>query len=480
MNTISKLNLGIFWGYGIVIILSISGAFIFDFMPLVGLPILFPLVWLGITNFSWLYFALLAFLPIGFEFNIGSSLSTDLPSEPLMIGLMLVTFFYLISNPNALSRKFLNHPVLLLLLLYISWFFISALNSLNFIVSFKIFLAKIWYATVFIYLTAIVIHSYERLRIAFWCIFSTMLFATVIIFFRHALIGFDFEKMNECVGPFFINHVNYALMLMAFYPFIWLAATWYKKGSWQRIFLDFSKVFFVFAIYFSYTRAAIGAVVLMIPFIYIIKWRLTKLVLAVTVVGAILSVAYIVDGNRYLNHAPEFEETIWHDEFGDHLSATIEGKDVSSMERVYRWIAGARMIADRPLMGVGPGNFYPYYKEYSVTSFETWVSDNEERSTIHNYFLLLWVEQGIFGLLIFVLLTAAIFIVAENTYHAQVLLEDKRIVLTAIVSLMSIYISLVLNDMLETDKIGTLYLFAISLILIMATQGLVNSKSEQR
>ncbi|HRN94080.1 MAG TPA: O-antigen ligase family protein [Chitinophagales bacterium] len=479
MNAISKLNLGIFWSYGILTILCISGAFAFDFLPLAGLPILVPVVWLGLTNFSWLYFALLASLPIAFEFSFSSSLSTDLPTEPLMVGLMLVTFFYLLTNPDALSKRFVNHPVLLLLLLYISWFFISALNSLNFTVSFKIFLAKIWYATVFVYLTAIVVNTYERLRIAFWCIFSTMLFATVIIFLRHALTGFGFEEINQCVGPFFINHVNYALMLMAFYPFIWLAATWYKKGSWQKILLDFAKIFFVLAIYFSYTRAAIGAVVLMIPFIYVVKWRLTKVVLAVAVIGAILGVAYIAEGNRYLKHAPEFDETIWHDEFGDHLSATIEGKDVSSMERVYRWIAGARMIADRPLMGVGPGNFYPYYKEYAVTSFETWVSDNEERSTIHNYFLLLWVEQGIVGLLIFVVLTIAIFIVGENTYHAQSLVEDKRIVLTAIVSLMSIYISLMLNDMLETDKIGTLYLFAITLILIMATQGLVHAKREQ-
>ncbi len=480
MNAISKLHLGIFWSYGILTIACIAGAFAFDFLPLAGVPALVPAIWLGITNFNLLYFLLLASLPVSFEYSFSSSLATDLPTEPLMVGLMLVTFFFLLTQPKFLSTNFLNHPVLLLLLLYVAWFFISALNSLNFTVSLKIFLAKIWYTTVFVYLTAIVIRSHQHLKTAFWCIFGTLLFATTIIFIRHALTGFGFEEINSCVGPFFSNHVNYALMLMAFYPFVWLAATWYKKGSWQHWLLLFAKVFFVAAIYFSYTRAAIGAIVLMIPFFFIVKWRLVKLALAVAAIAAILGAVYITDNNRYLKHAPEFDETIWHDEFGDHLNATLEGKDVSSMERVYRWIAGVRMIADRPLMGVGPGNFYPFYKKYAVSSFETWVSDNEERSTIHNYFLTLWVEQGIVGLCIFLILTATIFIVGENAFHTQTSTHNAYVVMAALVALMSIYVSLTLNDMLETDKIGTLYLFFISLIVIMATHGLADTDSEQR
>lgn len=268
-------------------------------------------------------------------------------------------------------------------------------------------------------------------------------------------------------------------MLMAFYPFIWLAATWYDEGSWQRRLLNFTKVFFVVAIYFSYTRAAIGAVFLMLPFFFIIKWRLIKYVLAVVAIASIVGSAYLVQNNRYLKHAPDFKETIWHDDFGDHMSATFEGKDVSSMERIYRWIAGARMIVDRPLMGVGPGNFYPYYKKYAVSSFETWVSGNEEHSTVHNYFLLLWIEQGIVGLLIFLLLSAVIFITGERIFHKQRNKKSASLVMTCLIALMSIYVSLVLNDMLETDKIGTLYLFYISLIVIVGTQGLKDTNSEQ-
>src|SRR5204863_8437894 len=128
----------------------------------------------------------------------------------------------------------------------------------------------------------------------------------------------------------------------------------------------------------------------------------------VAALGITIGLTYPFTNNNYLDYAPEFKETIIHDEFGQHLSSTFEGKDVSSMERIYRWVAATRMFKDHPWMGFGPGNFNPYYKSYTVSSFETYVSDNPEHSTAHNYPLLLLAEQGTIGLAIFFFLTAVI------------------------------------------------------------------------
>ena len=474
-----KLHIGLLWSYGFFTIACIALAMYLDFKPLMLAPAILPAVLIGLSNFPQLYYILLFFLPLSMEFSFTPSLGTDLPSEPLMIGLMLVTFFYLVKNQNALPQKFYTHPLLLLLLLHMGWIFIATLNALNFTVSIKVFTAKIWYITVFVFLTAIVINSFKKFQKAFWCIFFPLLATAIVTMIRHAFKDFGFEDINRCVTPYFANHVNYALMLVVFYPFIWMASTWYEKYSWQWWILAFAKVFFIIAIYFSYTRAAMAAAVVMIPFFLIVRWRLMKLTLAVAAILSLAGVAYMVNDNRFLKHAPEFDSTIYHDEFSDHMSATFEGKDVSSMERVYRWIAGGRMIMDRPLMGVGPGNFFPYYKKYAVSSFETWVSDNEERSTIHNYFLLLLVEQGIFGLLIFLAFTAYIFLLGENLYHRMANDYQKNLLMAVMLSLMAIYLSLTLNDMLENDKIGTLFFFNVSLLLIFATKPLLDSEGKQ-
>ena len=70
-------------------------------------------------------------------------------------------------------------------------------------------------------------------------------------------------------------------------------------------------------------------------------------------------------------------------------------EDISTMERVYRWVAGVEMVKDKPIFGFGPGTFYSAYKAYTLSSFQTYVSDNVDHSTVHNYFLLTFIEQGL-------------------------------------------------------------------------------------
>ena len=140
-------------------------------------------------------------------------------------------------------------------------------------------------------------------------------------------------------------------------------------------------------------------------------------------------------------------------------------EDASSMERFYRWIAAAFMFNEKPIYGYGPGNFYPFYKSYTVTSFETYLSDNDERSTVHNYFLLMLVEQGLMGLLIFIALTIAVFVYGERIYHQMNRAGDKRLVMAVLISISMIYINLLFSDLVETDKIGSFFFINLALLI---------------
>ena len=117
-------------------------------------------------------------------------------------------------------------------------------------------------------------------------------------------------------------------------------------------------------------------------------WLLRKRWLVYTYIfvllTGIISVSYLSSSDRYLKFAHDYESTIFHENFEEHLIATIELKDVSSAERFNRWIGGVRMIKDYWATGSGPSTFYPLYKQYTVPAFKTWVSRNEERSTVHN------------------------------------------------------------------------------------------------
>jgi O-antigen ligase len=195
-----------------------------------------------------------------------------------------------------------------------------------------------------------------------------------------------------------------------------------------------------------------------------LKWmHQAMLIFFALVLSAVL---WLSQNNTYLNYKPKFEKTIMHESLEDHIMATIQGTDISSAERYYRWIAAIRMSQDRPITGVGPNNFYDYYKSYTITSFRTWVSRNFERSTTHNYFLFMLVEQGYPAMILYAAMIWSIFFFGQRLYHRLSDKGEKIIVISVICMLASLFINNFFSELLETDKIGSLFLLGIAVLVI--------------
>jgi O-antigen ligase len=141
-------------------------------------------------------------------------------------------------------------------------------------------------------------------------------------------------------------------------------------------------------------------------------------------------------------------------------------EDVSTMERVYRWVAGSQMIQERPWTGFGPSSFYTHYTKYTVRSFETYVSDNPEKSGIHSYYFMTLVEQGVIGLLIFLGLIFSVILGGERVYHQLNDEKTKRYIMAATLSTVVICALCLINDLIEADKIGPFFFLNASLIVI--------------
>jgi O-antigen ligase len=135
------------------------------------------------------------------------------------------------------------------------------------------------------------------------------------------------------------------------------------------------------------------------------------------------------------------------------------------MERVHRWVAASYMIRDRPLMGFGPGNFYFFYQKYTVTSFKTYVSRNPEHSGIHNYYLMTAVEQGLLGLLLFLALCVYAILRGERIYHATLDGGRRRMLVAAVLCFILIDLLMLMNDFVETDKIGSLFFLSLAILV---------------
>ena len=137
------------------------------------------------------------------------------------------------------------------------------------------------------------------------------------------------------------------------------------------------------------------------------------------------------------------------------------------MERLYRWIAAMRMSAEEPVKGWGPNAFYYYYKPYAVSSFKTYVSRNTEKSTTHNYFLYMLVEQGWPAMLLYAALIAVAFAQAQKTYHRFTDSFYRYCTLGAAMMLGAAFINNFFSELLETHKVGSLFYISLALLVVL-------------
>ncbi len=432
---------------------------------ILGLPFVFLLGFQTIVDFKKIFWLLMICLPLSTEFDISHSLATDLPTEPLTAGLSLVILIYLAAHPQRINFQALKHPIIILLTAHLIWMFFTMVNSNLFIVSLKFFIAKMWYILTFVVLTMQIIKDEKDFKTFFWCVFSSLLFTAVVILGRLYSINFAFDDVQSAMQPFYRNHVSYAAILALFYPFIFVALGWYKRWSFTWWFLIGSLFIMLIAIQYSYTRTAYLALVIALGAWLVIKLKLTKYVLAGSLVVAIVGINFLINNNKYLDFAPNYDTTISHNDFNSLVEATYKLEDISTMERVYRWVAAFRMSKEELIVGYGPGNFYNFYKGYTVKKFKTYVSDNPERSGVHSYFLMTLVEQGVLGLLIFVALTFGILIYGERIYHQTDNRMRRQIVIGLILSIIVIDAFLLINDLIETDKVGSFYFMNIAILV---------------
>lgn len=450
----------------VITILSCLAAVYFKLYYAFLIPLGLLFSYFCIADFKKIYYLLLLLLPLTAEVSLPNGLAIDLPAEPIMIVLMTIFFFYLITQ--KLKKQyiaFVKHPLAQLVLIHFTWILISVLFSSIFIIAFKFFLAKLWYIVVFFFLTGLIIQYLKDFKTAFWLILIPTIFAILLTLTKHAITGFEFDKINMAVKPFFRNHVNYAAFLTLFFPYLWIAASWYKRQSSERIFLLICRGLFIIAIIFSYTRGAWLALLLGLVFYFLAKKKLLQYTLIFIVCTLIAAGTFLIKDNTYLKYAPDYATTIYHGNIKDHLKATGELKDISSAERIYRWVAAFRMSLDKPITGFGPNNFHSNYKKHTITSFTTYVSDNPEKSGVHNYFLMILTEQGFIGLIIFLTLTFFLFHYGLTQYHKCNDKKNKAFLMVIMISLFIIYTQLLLSDLIEAIKIGSFFFINIALLI---------------
>lgn len=466
-----------FTGLVVILVIAFTASVIFAIVlsdiRLLILPFALVVGLLVLTDYKKLYLLLWASIPFSTEMEFGS-VGADLPDEGLMVVLTGVAILLFATKGAKLSMKMLLHPITLVLFLHFGWIALTALNSTEPMISLKFLAAKTWYIAVFYFLGYYIVRTEKDLIQWIRWLIIPILLTVMVIWARHSTESFSFESVNEFMNPFYRNKVDFALMLGVVFPFVWVfRKSW--KGKYTGVIIA---LIFLIAISFAYTRAAYIGIVIAFGGYLLIKTRTLKYALIVASLAIIVLTTFLSRNNRYIDYAPDFHKTITHYKFDNLIEATYKLEDISSMERVYRWISAFYMIEEKPVLGFGPGTFYDSYRPYTDEHFVTYVSDNPEKSGTHNYFLMTAADQGLPGLFIFLVLIIVALLKAQWLYPRIPDGYPRQLLAATVGTLFFILFILTLNDMIETDKVGTFFFFCLAMLVSLEYRYVRELKSD--
>ncbi|GAA4342388.1 O-antigen ligase family protein [Flaviaesturariibacter amylovorans] len=460
-----RLALNRFWGFGILFA-ACAIASVLLYQPLVlALPFgLLAGLWVAHKPFV-LFYALIAAIPWSIEYNFTSSLGTDLPTEPLMLLVSFSTLCYLAYHARSRPMAgFFRSPLTVLLLLQAFWWLVTAYFSTDFTRSIKFCIAKTWYLGAFIMAPFLLFRNPKTLVRTAQVLSVSMLLLVGRTMIRHAGYRFTFERINDSLWPNFRNHVNYSSVLVCVIPILVAAYVLAKPGWWKKALIGILLLAGV-ALVLSYARGAWLALIAGGVLFWMLRRKMLLRGYLLVLLAAGLSLFLLIDNDRYMKFAHDHDTTTFHTDFSDHLQATYQFKDVSTAERFYRWIAGVRMIRHNWATGWGPQTFSQNYQRYTIPAFRTWVSDNKDQSTVHNYYLTTIIEQGAAGLFILLVFIGYGLHAGQRIYH-----ESKDRLWRAAGAVAAVVLGMqctfnALNDLVETDKLGSLFYLAIAVLI---------------
>lgn len=455
----------------LVFLVSLVLAIVLKVPAILAIPfawILFPIAFDYCVNKTEQLFWLLIFLiPFSTELQITASLGLDFPDEPLMLVLTGMALLKFLHQPGSFPKFLKTAPLFFLVVLMMAWSFLSASYAENPLLGYKFFLARIWYIVPFVILPQVLLNSQTRIRKMALYLLVPICFLALQTLIRHSFYGFSFELVKKTIFPFFRNHVNYSAMLVCLLPVAWSMYQLTPNENKRKVWIKRGMILGLVALVFAYSRGAWLALLLSIVVYYVVLNKWMKQLLIATVVLLMSITVWLATDYHYMRFAPDHDRTIFHTDIKEHLAATVTLKDVSNAERFYRWVAGFNMVVERPITGFGPNSFYSQYKAYTVNRFQTWVSDNPEHSTVHNYFLLTMCEQGLVGLLLFCALYFGMLIKAQNLYHGFQNQFFSQVALCIALVLSMLGVINFMSDMIETDKLGSLFWLCLGLLLLL-------------
>lgn len=417
------------------------------------LPVALLLAWTALFRPDRLLLVIAFATPLSInleELELGG-IGISLPTEPLMLGLLMLFLVKLGLERNVLDVRVWRHPVTIAIGLQLLWMSVCIIPSSMPVVSLKYLLARLWFVgTMYFLCTRLFERDADILRF-FWCFAAGLAIVIVRTLIRHAGHHFEHDPAHWVMEPFFKDHTSYGAIIAFLFPFAVTALFLPQRYKGQWMFALGFLVVLTLGMIFSYTRAAWVGVAGSAALFMVMRLRIKAWVIGTVtvVVGGLV----LLNLDRILIELERNRDESSTD-LAEHVSSIGNiSSDASNLERINRWNSALRMFEERPVMGWGPGTYMFQYAPFQAAADRTIISTNfGTNGNAHSEFLGPLAEQGVPGMLLVAWLIATVCWTAIRLWSRLPAGLHRQLVGAAFFGLVTYFIHGVLNNFLDLDK----------------------------
>lgn len=428
-------------------VLLLKDFYYLSLIPLGGLVLL-----LFVTRFETGLLSMALFTPFAINIALMPKMELSMPVEPMMI-LFTLMFFFRVLASRSYDLRLLKHPVSILLIASMVWMLISTCTSQLPFVSFKYWLARLWFVVPFFFAAAQIFRDKRRIRQFFWC-YAIGLIAVVLIATAKTVGNFsDLQTLHRVMKPFYNDHTAYGCVIALFLPAAFYFIFSRNSKGWGRLLSFAIMALLVVGLFFSYCRAAWLSVLGAIGVYVLIRMGM-KVKWMVMLFGLMVGVFFVYQSDVLYRLGKNHQDSSY-DLAGQIKSISNISTDASNLERLNRWAAALRMWKERPVMGCGPGTYQFLYASYQRSYQLSTISTNAGNlGNAHSEYIGPLTEQGVPGVVLVVALFMSTFATGVRVYRTARDRHVANMALAFTLSLLTYYIHGVFNNFLDTDKLS--------------------------
>jgi O-antigen ligase len=402
-----------------------------------------------------IYLIIAFFTPLAIDIKeiglVNGDIGLSIPTEPLLFALMFIFIVKLIFDRHF-DRRIFRHPVSLALYFYLIWMFLTSITSEFPLVSFKFFLARLWFVIPIYFFGVMVFKNYRNIPRFIWMYAVSLIIVIGWTISQHALNGFTEHAAHWVMSPFYNDHTSYGAVLAMFIPVLFGLLYYYPKTS-QKVFTALVLIIYLVAIYLSISRAAWASIMVALGVFILIRFKIR---LSWVLTAFAIMLFFIFSFQEQILMKLEKNKQDSSSDFIEHVQSMSNiATDASNLERINRWMSAIRMFEARPFFGWGPGTYQFVYAPFQSVEQKTVISTNAgNKGTAHSEYLLALSEQGFIGMLNFIVVMILVSLTALRNYRN---IENRQLrILSLIIFLgLTTYIAhAFFNNFLDTDKMS--------------------------